>query len=414
MRADDIFLNDDVDVESSVNYNPLTADNSAKNSFSGSIPRESSSQHPLSFELACPDGYNSDIFRVLPLEMQIEIIEERNELSQQQRQQEAAPQQASTRTREPESVLNSDNNYNRSLSPISLFMACCGCLLSYPKSFCIAFLTGLRKQPHIKLFLYTLLWLGPLIANFYIFFIQNIQSRVVNVDDDNPNTNAIATVIIEMVALPTIFLSFYVCYLTVTFRSATYKLISNKSSWVELNDYIRRVKAARPNLYENAYCYHLSLRTNSVNNNNGSITYYSYVVQEKLHSENQYFPFQTFADISNLPTIDQNYGLAQVYSTKRYQLGNSLTRERFGQFKTAFHAEHARCDSKRHFSTLMSIPGFEEHVLAFQDRSHVPFCVEYRFMFILIAVLGGSWIYAVWLSGYAKRYDLEFTKRFTC
>ena len=137
-------------------------------------------------------------------------------------------------------------------------------------------------------------------------------------------------------------------------------------------------------------------------------------MQEKLHSVNRNFPFQTFADISNLPTIDQNYGLAQVYSTKRYQLGNSLTRERFGQFKTAFHAEHADCDDARQFSTLMSIPGFKEHVIAFQDRSHVPFCVEYRFMFILIAVLGGSWIYAVWLSGYAKRYDLEFTKRFTC
>ena len=223
MRADDIFLNDDVDVESSVNYNPLTADNSAKNSFSGSIPRESSSQHPLSFELACPDGYNSDIFRVLPLEMQIEIIEERNELSQQQRQQEAAPQQASTRTREPESVLNSDNNYDRSSSPISLFMACCGCLLSYPKSFCIAFLTGLRKQPHIKLFLYTLLWLGPLIANFYIFR-KIIQRRAID-DDDGGDGDISATVILEIVWLPAIFLFFYVCYLIETFRSATYKLI---------------------------------------------------------------------------------------------------------------------------------------------------------------------------------------------
>jgi len=185
---------------------------------------------------------------------------------------------------------------------------------------------------------------------------------------------------------------------------------------VQLDRYIADMKASEPELWLVASCYHMETRSSTQTLADGRVVTNYYTEKVHSHIQSKNFPVREWVDVSIIPRRP-NFSLIKLTSTKRNSWADTESENRYNEFDRAFRERHAFCDVYRDISFDMRMDGFKSSAIAYDNVSSIPFCLNIvynKYFYIIVTLLGGSWLYRAWLTCMTESHHVTFVKRCKC
>jgi len=211
----------------------------------------------------------------------------------------------------------------------------------------------------------------------------------------------------------------YLVYLIDVFCTNSCKYLFNMDIVEDFVGYVERIKQIGPAVGWGCECYHYETRTRTVyytdSNGNRQSRTETYTEKVVTHSENEYFRYTRFDDVSGSVTTDILVFIAtKVKFTKSWDLGDERTRQLYNVQESNFISRNKYRDTHFNSWNLFNIDGFVDRKLCLVELNKRNAAMSYGHYLMYSLLLLCSWPYRIWLENKTVRSRFHFTKVLYC